>query len=172
MNSEHEKISDILKTLLLGLTNFHSQLSMEAREVGDVGLSLKISTQHSDCGKVVGSQGKNIKALKAIFRAISHTGGAIYNIILEEPHDYQLLEGKEVNECWQIPKYRNLIESICERLTRFPVTVDSSESTECLTLMVVFSQPATVPEEVKSGLDTIFKGIGKNHGIRIEVVTN
>lgn len=78
MSEQTEDIADLVKTLVFPLIEFEEDLDIQASESEDGGIYIEIRVNEEDAGKVIGRQGRVIKAIRTLARAAaSRTGTSV-----------------------------------------------------------------------------------------------
>ena len=78
MSEQTEDIAGLVKTLVFPLIEFEEDLDIQASESEDGGIYIEIRVNEEDAGKVIGRQGRVIKAIRTIARAAaSRTGTSV-----------------------------------------------------------------------------------------------
>ena len=75
---EFVDIAGLVKTLVFPLIEFEEDLDIQASESEDGGIYIEIRVNEEDAGKVIGRQGRVIKAIRTLARAAaSRTGTSV-----------------------------------------------------------------------------------------------
>ena len=78
MSEQTEDIAGLVKTLVFPLIEFEEDLDIQASESEDGGIYIEIRVNEEDAGKVIGRQGRVIKAIRTLARAAaSRTGTSV-----------------------------------------------------------------------------------------------
>ena len=78
MSEQTEDIAGLVKTLVFPLIEFEEDLDIQASESEDGGIYIEIRVNEEDAGKVIGRQGRVIKAIRTLVRAAaSRTGTSV-----------------------------------------------------------------------------------------------
>ncbi len=78
MSEQTKDIAGLVKTLVFPLIEFEEDLDIQASESEDGGIYIEIRVNEEDAGKVIGRQGRVIKAIRTLARAAaSRTGTSV-----------------------------------------------------------------------------------------------
>ena len=75
MSEQTEDIAGLVKTLVFPLIEFEEDLDIQASESEDGGIYIEIRVNEEDAGKVIGRQGRVIKAIRTLARAAASRTG-------------------------------------------------------------------------------------------------
>jgi len=163
-------IKEILEKTIKGLCVNKDSVKVEMAEMTH-SVTFSISVCAEDQGKVVGTRGGNISAIKNIFESAKATGKE-YNeksirIFLDSPEDRSRGEVLkfEINPEWDSLPFVELTDDL---LSLF---VDAKVEHTDLKGVSVFECNLLefLSEEIKNDINTIMTGIGKCNGATIEI---
>ena len=77
-----ENIASLVETLVAPLVDFPDELEVSAEEAEDGAIVAEIRVNEEDAGKVIGRQGRVIKAIRTLARAAASREGAAVEVEL------------------------------------------------------------------------------------------
>ena len=77
-----ENIASLVETLVAPLVDFPDELEVSAEEAEDGTIVAEIRVNEEDAGKVIGRQGRVIKAIRTLARAAASREGAAVEVEL------------------------------------------------------------------------------------------
>ena len=77
-----ENIASLVETLVAPLVDFPDELEVSAEEAEDGAIVAEIRVNEEDAGKVIGRQGRVIKAIRTLVRAAASRTGKLVEVEL------------------------------------------------------------------------------------------
>ena len=82
MSDQTQDVAGLVESLVRPLIEFEDDLDIQASESEDGGIYVEVRVNEEDAGKVIGRQGRVIKAIRTLARAAASRTGALVEVEL------------------------------------------------------------------------------------------
>lgn len=128
---------------------------------------IQVEVNRDDYGRVFGSQGRQIQAIRTVFAFIASREGRQIGVMLLESTRGTKIEPPpfRANLDWESKKLLSLLKRVLKRILALPFSVDETSVQET-TNVTIATDPKEhrIIEALRPSLDPIFHAIGKNEG--------
>lgn len=82
MSDQTQDVAGLVESLVRPLVEFEDDLDIQASESEDGGIYVEVRVNEEDAGKVIGRQGRVIKAIRTLARAAASRTGTLVEVEL------------------------------------------------------------------------------------------
>ena len=82
MSDQTQDVAGLVESLVRPLIEFEDDLDIQASESEDGGIYVEVRVNEEDAGKVIGRQGRVIKAIRTLARAAASRTGTLVEVEL------------------------------------------------------------------------------------------
>lgn len=158
----------ILSAVVHDLVENKELSKVEARFLPGAAIILKIKVASSDQGKLIGKEGKHIKAFQLAFQAMGKAYDYGVRLILDDPFEVNTPARRGVLTEWNAEAVTETISSMLRAYnTEFELSV--IETTIALNLTVTEFDPERIELDAQEALKTLANAIGKTRGKVVEL---
>lgn len=164
---------ELLREIIFAFTRHHSDLHIELEQPG----TIVMQSNRDDHPRIAGAMGRNIEAVRSIFRFIAAKRKEKLVILLAEPERgrREEIQPYSVDKNWKPDPVVKLITKILEQILRAPFKLETSSSESKATTLLEISpakEDERIVEALQPALHTIFHAIGRAQGRALYVEMN
>ena len=167
MKDDNDYIEESLRKIIEGLTSYHDDIEIEVNETSDI-IKYVVFVNRADQGKVVGVSGRNIRALKTLFIAISDSYGEPIDVVLKEPKIMSCAESQRYKpDGFDAESFGDTLSLVLSQTLENEPEIEHFQKSEDEHHFLLYSNE--IYDELLESIRVIFEAMGKVTGTTVKI---